>query len=232
MNTLCEVCNKEKEYCFICNGRSSSCCVEHSSTMTMFEHKPICITCLSLYKCKINIADNDINENNIITEPIYETIDEPVINNCERFTLYLKSILYLFWVIKPVYNEPVKFEPLVIECNNIKKSCPICRKKETINCSIHNPNVKNTCDNCVKLLICDKCNQAKETTWSHKCGKFCTDCVQKIEIDIGSKILCKLFGDIEGDRFFSKWVIYCEKCIQGSVLDIQKREYELLKKVL
>ena len=212
MNKLCEVCNKEKEQCFICKGRSSSRCVEHSSNMTIFDSKPVCKHCLTVHKCNVNIAEKDI-----IDVPI-SPITKPT-NKCYRFTSMILNFIFLYW-------EDIIPKPVVIECNQIKKCCYICRNKETINCPIHNPNIKNTCDKCVKLLLCQKCNEIKETTWNHKCGRFCIDCVKKIEIDISPKTLCNLFEDTSTEYIPSlKWDIYCEKCIEGSVLNIQKKEY-------
>ena len=220
MNTLCEVCNKEKEQCFICKGRSSSGCVEHSINMTTFDSKPVCKYCLLLNKCTVNIAEKDIYET-----PRSHHINKPE-NICYRFVSIMLNFIFLYWedILTPE-PEPEP-EPVVIECNQIKKCCYICRNKETINCPIHNPNIKNTCDKCVKLLLCQKCNEIKETTWDHKCGRFCIDCVKKIEIDISPKTLCNLFEDTSTEYIPSlKWDIYCEKCIEGSVLDIQKKEY-------
>ena len=212
MNTLCEICNNKKEECFICKGKSASGCVEHSSTMTIYDNKHICKTCLELHKCIVNIAEKDII---IVSYPRRK-------NKCELIASYILNLR-----CNRVPSEEIK--PIVIECNNIKKWCPMCRKKETINCSIHNPNIKNTCDKCVKLLQCQKCNETKETTWAHKCGRFCTDCVKKSEIDISPKTMYDLFENISTEyTMFTKWVTYCKDCIDGSVLDVQRREYSKL----
>ena len=221
MNALCEVCNKEKEHCFICKGRSATGCVEHSSTMTKYDCKTICKACLSLHKCTVNIAEKE----KVVEQPVSKIQKRYLKNNtCNSIT---SSIINFFY--PPRYIKEII--PIVIECNNIKKWCPTCRKKETINCPVHNPNIKNTCDECVKLLLCQKCNETKETTWSHKCGMYCSDCVKKIEIDVSTKTLCNLFEDISTEYIlFSKWVICCKDCIEGSVLDVQKKEYfKLLK---
>ena len=215
MISLCEVCNKEKEHCFICKGRSSTGCMEHSKILTMFKSQIICITCLSLYKCKVIIEDS--NTKNKLQQKVKY-------NNCHRFTSYLTQI-YLFFTFK----KPPENKPIVIECDNIKKCCPICRKKDTINCPIHNTNIKNTCNKCVKLFLCQKCEQIKDTVWEHKCGLFCIDCVKKIEIDISPKTLCKLYGELPGKYInIPKWYTYCENCMQGTVEDVQKKEYSKL----
>ena len=85
MNTLCEVCNKEKEQCFICKGKSASVCVEHNVNMTLFKCKPVCKTCLSTFKCTINIAK---------PETLVEYHDEsPTVTKKPRKYNYISSFI-------------------------------------------------------------------------------------------------------------------------------------------
>ena len=204
MNTVCDICNKKKEHCFICKGVSSSTCLEHNENMTTYNDKPVCKSCILEYKC---------------TTVVKTFTTTPVRNNvCNRFkNLFIKE--------KDITNN--------IECDNIKKYCPTCRKKDTLNCPVHNLNINNTCEICVKLFICQICNEKNETTWYHNCGRFCVNCVKKIEVDVSHKTLYKLFNaDLEPKddyKLTQKWEIYCEKCIDGEVIDVQKRYFNLIK---
>lgn len=242
MNTLCEICNKVKDACFICRGKSASFCGEHNPNMTIFNSQFACKPCLETHRCTVNLlkpvsenksSDIPPEEKNIIQTPSYA--QEKKSKYCRTLSCNQLFLSFLWGVSKKQainLTNTSKVEELnkkipdpIQECNNIKKYCYLCKRKNTLNCYIHNPNIKNTCDDCVKLFLCQICNQLSETTWSHECGRFCSKCVKKTEIDISPATLINIFENTTTNIKYQKWISMCERCMKDSVLDIQKREY-------
>ena len=140
------------------------------------------------------------------------------------------------------YNNTVycrrcyKRNKCVIEgCNKFIINCmnkPYCKKPNSI--TKFNTCLEHThftiCSYCIESRKCDKCHKYKDSTWTHECGKFCTDCVYKLEIDISPATLIKLLP--EGHRCKNSCVettkrnIYvCIDCLEDRTLkDIQIKE--------
>jgi hypothetical protein len=52
MNSNCDICNENREYCFKCGSRDSVNCVDCSPDYKYVENIPICIQCFDKHKCE------------------------------------------------------------------------------------------------------------------------------------------------------------------------------------